>query len=233
MLIITYIMGHTLTIHEDTLHDVLAKVKLTDKPPEPEEHTSPRLANRQLKFFFSLMRNRIYEKVLNQQQQTFHASRPKEATWLVSFCAMLGFAMVLEEIQRTIQIQADAKIEKLEMTPDEAYTEALHACERIDDRFGFLVAIFRQKYRDKKWRDTGSFGPGTPTYGGFPEKRFLGTLRGLAEERSESRHPHLCGGMLTENRGALAKPPRCQTRPRRPVQIYDALGGALLAATPG
>ena len=186
MLIITYIMGHTLTILEDTLYNVLDRVKMT-APGEAAEHTSPRLANRQLKFFFSDMRDKIYFKVLNQQQQTFHASRPKEATWLVSFCAMLGFAMVLEEVQRTVQIQADAKEVKGEMDRYDANLEAHRANERIDEKFDFLSAIFKQKYRDKKWREGGSFGPGTPTYSELPEKRFLGTLHDLVVARGEFR----------------------------------------------
>ena len=182
MMIITYIMGHTLTILEDTLPSVITSVKHSPRPPQIIHHTSPRLANRQLKFFFAILRSNIYERILKNQQQTLHTSGKKEATWLPSFCAILGFAMVLEEVQRTIQIQADAKAAKGELTPDQANTEAYNACERIDARFSLLVGLFQCKYRDKKWGE-GSFGNGTPELRDRTSREFLGRLKELLVEK--------------------------------------------------
>lgn len=183
MMIITYIMGHTLTIVEDTLPSVLAEVTLSDRPKQFTSHTSPRLANRQLKFFFSILRTSIYGAMLKWQHRVFFSSGLKESTWLASFCAMLGFAMVLEEIQCTLQIQADAKIQRGEMAPHPAYVEASSACERIDGRFKFLVDLFQCKYRDKTWVEDGSFGPGTPKLEGLAENHFLKQLRDLVDEK--------------------------------------------------
>ena len=182
MMIITYIMGHTLTVLEETLPSVLASVKLS-RPGQRLPHTSPRLANRQLKFFFAIIRTNIYEKILKWQQQTLHTSGKKEASWLPAFCAMLGFAMVLEEVQRTIQIQADAKAAKGEMTFDQANTEARYACERIDARFKLLVGLFQCKYRDKTWGENGSFGPQTPVLRNPIKVEFLRRVRVLVDEK--------------------------------------------------
>ena len=183
MMIITYIMGHTLTIVEDTLPSVLGSVKLSKRAIHVATHTSPRLANRQLKFFFAVLRSNIYERILKWQQQTLHTSGKKEASWLPAFCAMLGFAMVLEEVQRTLQIQADAKAAKGEMAADQATTEAFNACERIDKRFSLLVGLFQCKYRDKKWNEKGSFGSQTPEAKDRNARQFLGQLRQLVEEK--------------------------------------------------
>lgn len=189
MMIITYIMGHTLTISEDTLFGVLSSVKHTRPPAQIASHTSPRLANRQLKFFFSALRDKIYGEVLNGLQQTLRSSSKKEATWLPSFCAMLGLAMVLEEQQRTLHIQADAKAAKEEMPAEEADMEARNACERIDERFRFLTALFQCKYRDRKW-GMGSFGPQTPLLAEPSANRFLGETLLLLQEKCESSfHP--------------------------------------------
>lgn len=185
MMIITYIMGHTLTIAEDTAEGVVDAVRHSWKPHDIESHISPRLANRQLKFFFCVLRNQVYENILNWQQQTLHSSGKKEATWLPAFCVMLGFAMVLEEVQRTIHIQADAKAQKGEMTPEQAETEAINACERIDARFNLLVGLFRCKYRDRKWGPNGSFGHGTPVLTDPYERDFLGQLYTLLWEKRE------------------------------------------------
>ena len=198
MMIITYIMGHTLTIVEDTLPSVLRNVRFSQRPSQQMRQISPRLANRQLKFFFAILRSNTYNDMLRWQQQTLHTSGKKENTWLTSFCAMLGFAMVLEEVQRTLQIQADAKVAKKEMTEEMANAEAKNACERIDARYKLLTGLFQCKYRDKKWGEGGSFGPGTPQLKGTAEKQFLSALRTLVQEKCKS--PHLPDLRHVDNR---------------------------------
>jgi hypothetical protein len=183
MLIVTYIMGHTLTITEDTLPMVHTHLRNPYKPANLAPHTSPRLANRQLKFFFHVLRNSIYEDILKWQQATLHTSGGKNTTWLSTFIVMLAFAMVLEEAQRTIQIQADAKWRKRENSYDGAQQEASNACERIDERFQLLIGLFQCKYRDKKWVRGGSFGPQTPRLRDAAEHNFCAQLRSLLEER--------------------------------------------------
>ena len=186
MMIITYIMGHTLTIVEETLPSVLTNIKFSARPNQQMRLISPRLANRQLKFFFAILRNNMYTEILKWQQQTLHTSGKKEGSWLTSFCAMLGFAMVLEEVQRTLQIQADAKVAKKEMSAELANAEANNACERIDERFKLLVGLFQCKYRDKKWGKYGSFGPGTPRFSDPVAIEFLQELRSLTQSKGKS-----------------------------------------------
>lgn len=156
------------------------------KPTNLATHTSPRLANRQLKFFFHVLRNQIYEDILKWQQATLHTSGGKNTTWLSTFVVMLAFAMVLEEAQRTMQIQADAKWRKRECSYDEAQQEASNACERIDARFALLIGLFQCKYRDKKWVRGGSFGPQTPRLRDPVEHNFCSQLRELLDERRKS-----------------------------------------------
>jgi len=190
MLIVTYIMGHTLTITQETLPMVHAHIRSSYKPANAVPHTSPRLANRQLKFFFHAIRNSIMEDILKWQQATLHTSGGKDTTWLSTFVVMLAFAMVLEETQRTIQIQADAKWRKRERSYDEAQQEASNACERIDERFQLLVGLFQCKYRDKKWVRGGSFGPQTPRLDNLTEHNFCDQLRDLLVERRKCASGH-------------------------------------------
>ena len=186
MMIITFIMSHTLCIAQETLYTVLSHVKHSKVSDPSSSFTSPRLANRQLKFFFSVLRTGIYEKILKEQQSRLRTGTTKESTWLASFCVMLGFAMVLEEVQRTIQIQADAKAVKGEMSRENATTEAENACRRIDDRYNLLIGLFQSKYRDKKWGERGSFGNGTPELDDPHAREFLGELRNLVDTRCKS-----------------------------------------------
>ncbi|KAK0280730.1 hypothetical protein LTR35_007756 [Friedmanniomyces endolithicus] len=197
MMIITYIMGHTLTLSEPTAPAVLAAVTLSPKPPAhqlPTHHISPRLANRQLKFFFHILRDAAYKDLLNWQQQTLRSSPRKDASWLPAFCVTLGLAMVLEEIQRTIWIQADAKAKKdaVNVSREQAETEAVNACERIDGRFGLLVGLFQCKYRDRKW-GVGSFGNQTPEVRDPVARGFLGGVMGLLLEKRELSFPAVFG----------------------------------------
>lgn len=99
---------------------------------------------------------------------------------------MLGFAMVLEDVQRTIQLQAETAIQRGEQTHEYAFQQAGNACERIDARFKLLVGLFQCKYRDRKWGSKGSFGPGTPELREPVQREFCERLRGLVVERCKS-----------------------------------------------
>lgn len=196
MLLITYIMGHTLTIIEDTVPTVIGNIRHSPTPRNlNQRYTSPRLANRQLKFFFAVLRTTIYEKLLKWQQQTLHTAGKKDETWLRAFCVTLGFAMVLEEVQHTLYIQADASVARGDMTREAADQQASNACGRIDERFKLLVGLFQCKYRDKKWGDRGSFGPGTPEMRDPASRIFL---RDLRETISESRELSIFGEFVLQ-----------------------------------
>lgn len=195
MIIITYIMGHTLTIAEGMLPAVHKHLKNRGKPAQLASQTSPRLANRQLKFFFHVLRNQSYEEILKWQEETLRMSGNKDSTWLPTFCVMLTLAMVLEEVQRTIQIQADAKAQKLECSFDEAQLEARNACERIDSQFTLLICLFQCKYRDKTWVPGGSFGPHTPLLRDTVGHKFCRDLRDLLVGSGESILLHSSYGL--------------------------------------
>jgi len=197
MMIVTYIMGHTLTLVQETLHGVLKTVQHSYTPTPNQTmtmtHTSPRLANRQLKFFFSILRTHMVETTLAWCQKTLHSSGKKESTWLPAFCVLLALAMTVEELQRTLHVQADAKASKGEMSVPAADVEALNACARMDADFGLVVGLFQCKYRDRKWSgDRGSFGNGTPEVREGASKGFLQRLRALVVEKRTCAH--LCYG---------------------------------------
>lgn len=186
-------MGHTLTIVQETLPSVMGSMRHSAPAQHCSyvEHTSPTLANRQLKFFFSIIRERMSKKVLSRLQQTIK-HRNKQELWLPSFCAMLGVAMWAEETQTTIAIQAEANIVRKDMRADAAKEEGYNACHRIDGRFDFMTQLFQHKYRDRSWGANGSFGNGTPQLRDRASHDFLQSVRELVEERSRS-----CVAMMT------------------------------------
>lgn len=216
-MILTYIMGHTLTIVDSTLPDVLLRLRHASPPPGCAQtpHISPRLANRQLKFYFANLRCKVFDDILRWQQATLHGSASKDLTWLPVFCVMLGFAMVLEELQCTLQIQADAKAEKGEMARDAAQAQAKNACESIDERYDFLTQLFRAKYRSSKWTRRGSFGNQTPYLTSDAELLFLTRLWVLVDSRRTSSILSLsCLYVADQNhRGASTAKEGCATWP--------------------
>lgn len=183
MIVVTYVMGHTLTIPDPYLQDVIDHVQFTPSKPWCS-HTSPRLANRQLKFYFGVLRCRMYDEILMSLQKVLRCSILTEENWLCAFCAILGLAMGLEEVQRAIWIQADAKIVKNEAPYHSAIMEARNACQRIDDRFDLLIKVFHLKYRHRNWGENGSFGVSTPQFEATEQREFC---RGVWSVLNEDR----------------------------------------------
>lgn len=161
---------------------------------------------------------------------------------------MLTFAMVLEEIQRTLYLQADAKVEKGEMEGPRAETEAKRACERIDERFGMLVGLFQCKFRDRRWGSSGSFGNQTPEIRGRSGHEFCRGVLGLVREKGLFFHTFrfmfffpLSLGFFTLGSPFLLilvvvcripsrEPKGCAAGGRVPVSVHFAVGGEVSAA---
>lgn len=188
MIVVTYIMGHTLTLADETVNSVLAHLGNSFNASELGAFPSPRLANRQFKYFFATIRNRMYQDVLKALHNLLRGSK-KQATWLSAFCIMIALAMVLEEDQRTLHIQADAKVSKGEAGSASADAEACRACATIDGRFQFLMALFQGKYKARN-ATHGSFGENTPELTEPIERQFAQEVYNLLQEKRKSRTKH-------------------------------------------
>jgi hypothetical protein len=184
MLLVTYIMAHVLTIKRSTIEGVMRSMEHAEMPVDFQEikHISPRLANLQFKCHFSRIRERLYVDLLNKFQAILSkfSGDAKESTWTRSFCLMLGFAMVLEEIQHTLYIQAHASMIK----DPAAEQRCIESCKRMDERFALLTHIHQTKYRSReKFTEGGSFGPGTPILQDAASHIFADKVRQLARSR--------------------------------------------------
>lgn len=186
LMVLTFIMGHTLTIPQADLAGILSQLQRTPAPlgKEYQEHTSPRLANRQLKFYFSILRNEVYTELLKFGQNTLRAGK-KDQTWLQVFIIILGLAMVSEEIQGVLHLQALGNVAKKQKTMEDAREQADNACGRIDEGFKLLILLFQHKYRSDKWTSRGSFGNQTPVLRDPASVFFLASLRELVDANCE------------------------------------------------
>ncbi|KAF1838316.1 hypothetical protein BDW02DRAFT_14199 [Decorospora gaudefroyi] len=149
LIVVTFIMGHTLTIDEETKVATLSKMhSYRGHNSYVDNFTSPRMTNRQLKYFFSRLQRNIQTTVLNKLQQIFKSSKGCDK-WLAAFVAVLGMCMALEDEQKLIHLVMATKATTEGLDPRDTQGQADIACREIDQRVHFVQQIFRWKYNRK------------------------------------------------------------------------------------
>ncbi|KAH8731520.1 hypothetical protein GQ44DRAFT_767385 [Phaeosphaeriaceae sp. PMI808] len=149
LVVVTFIMSHTLTIAEEGKHSTLQRMHSYAGPHAyADNFTSPRMTNRQLKYFFSRLQRSITNSVLNLLQQIFKSSKGCER-WLAAFVAVLCTCMAVEDQQKTIHQVMSTKATTEGTDPRDAQGQADIACREIDSRMLFIQQIFRWKYNRK------------------------------------------------------------------------------------
>ncbi|PSN60514.1 hypothetical protein BS50DRAFT_506112 [Corynespora cassiicola Philippines] len=149
LLVVTFIMGHTMTIAEESKYQTLSKMhQFTSMDKFASNFISPRMANRQLKYFFNRLHRSIMAAVLNKLQQIFKSSKGCDK-WLPAFVAVVGMCMAHEEQQKTVHVVMSTRAKGEGFDPRDAQAQADIACREIDVRMGFIIQIFRWKYNRK------------------------------------------------------------------------------------
>ncbi|KAL5122022.1 hypothetical protein ACEQ8H_000238 [Pleosporales sp. CAS-2024a] len=149
LLVVTFIMSHALTIAEEGKHKTLSRMHSYAGPSAyAERFISPRMANRQLKYFFNRLQRQIQALVLNKLQQIFKSSKGCDK-WLAAFVAVLGMCMALEDEQKHIHLVMWTRVSTEGGDAREAQDQAAAACREIDTRMLFVQQIFRWKYNRK------------------------------------------------------------------------------------
>ncbi|CBX97109.1 hypothetical protein LEMA_P102400.1 [Plenodomus lingam JN3] len=149
LVVVTYIMSHTLTIAEETKVATLSRMRsYGGQNSYVENYTSPRMTNRQLKYFFSRLQRSIQTTVLNKLQQIFKSSKGCDK-WLAAFVTVLGMCMALEDQQKTIHLVMETKARTEGIDHRDAQGQADIANREIDARIHFVQQIFRWKYNRK------------------------------------------------------------------------------------
>ncbi|KAF1949598.1 hypothetical protein CC80DRAFT_255834 [Byssothecium circinans] len=149
LIVTTYIMSHTITIAEETKVQTLSKMHSYTSPQAyVQNYTSPRMTNRQLKYFFARLQRSILSAVLNKLQQIFKSSKGCDK-WVAAFVAVVGMCMAQEDQQKTIHqvMQTRAATEGFDYRDGQMQAEI--ACREIDARMNFISQIFRWKYNRK------------------------------------------------------------------------------------
>jgi hypothetical protein len=146
LIVVTFIMSHTLTIAPETKYAILSRMHSFNG--QNETYTSPRMTNRQLKYFFSRVQRSIHNSLLNKLQQIFKSSKGCDK-WLAAFITIVGMCMALEDQQKTIHLVQTTKSTTEGLDARDAQNHADHANREIDTQMHFIQQIFRWKYNRK------------------------------------------------------------------------------------
>jgi hypothetical protein len=188
-------MSHTLTIAEEDKHRTLSKMHSYQPTAYVDNFTSPRMTNRQLKYFFSRLQRSIMTTILNKLQQVYKSSKGCDK-WLAAFIVVLGMSMAHEDQQKTIhQVMATkATTERTDMRDAQAHAEI--ACREIDARMGFIAHIFRLKYNRKcnPLRDSDHDWEHESGFGDASSVTFVRQVAQLVRENSKSECIHYSMG---------------------------------------
>jgi hypothetical protein len=185
LIVVTFIMSHTLTMAEESKYATLSRMH--SYSGHNDTYTSPRMTNRQLKYFFSKLRRTIQNNLLNKLQQIFKSSKGCDK-WLAAFVAIVGMCMALEDQQKTIHLVQTTKSSTENVDVRDAQMHAENACREIDVRMHFIQQIFRWKYNRKcnpllnsehDWANEVGFGDASSVH-------FVRQVAQLVRENSES-----------------------------------------------
>ncbi|KAL8729488.1 MAG: hypothetical protein Q9166_004736 [cf. Caloplaca sp. 2 TL-2023] len=143
LVVLTYIMTHSLTLVESTRDEVYRWLK-NPPPKQFGHHTCARWLNKQIKFLLSTLHRRILKVVLNKIQDTLRVSNNK-SLWAPLFVGMVILAMTTETLQVTVRCKEETdKQEEVIAQDDKTADEAIAL---MDERFDFLRRLFHQRYR--------------------------------------------------------------------------------------
>lgn len=173
-------MSHTLTMVDETKEKTLQNMHSYTCPEAfAQDFTSPRLANRQMKYFFANLQHITMATVLGRLQRIFQSSEGYEQ-WVLAFIGIVGLCMANEDQQKTIHQVMQTRAVTEQVNIRNAQLQAEHACHEIDQQMDTIAQTFRNKYtcklnplRDSEYeweRETG-----------FDDKSSAAFVRGVAQ----------------------------------------------------
>lgn len=188
MLAVTLIMDHTINLDKTHRTQILAQLSQEDTNSlgAYSEKVSPWMASMQLKCFFNKIRDKLYTRNLNRLQQILHSS-VKSFPRISALILILGLALVLEECQHLLLLQAEGRINRREVDNARiARKEATDQCFEVDQGFEFIRNLFHCRYSSVKNQQRAELDQWLKTSQDSSEKDFLHNLFDLFATNSKS-----------------------------------------------
>lgn len=153
LVVMTYIMTHSLTLLEDTRDTVASRLR--NAPAEPYGvHTCPRWLNKELKFVLASLHKRLLHDVLELIHRTLHdmSTNSSYRFWATLFIGLLVLSMVTESLQVAVRCK-----EETDMSDGIVYSSRNHATltiEKSDETLAHVTSLFHSRYHmDKKGKN--------------------------------------------------------------------------------
>ncbi|KAL8855525.1 MAG: hypothetical protein Q9178_007845 [Gyalolechia marmorata] len=143
LVVLTFIMTHSLTFDEDTRDSVYRQLM---NPPREKfgRHTCARLLNKQIKFLLLTLYKDTLKGVLSRVQETLRSSS-KKSLWAPLFASMVILAMTIETLQVTVRCKEETDKQENMINQDDRTADG--AIALMDKRFDMLRRLFHQGYR--------------------------------------------------------------------------------------
>ncbi|KAL8992302.1 MAG: hypothetical protein Q9169_007207 [Polycauliona sp. 2 TL-2023] len=143
LVLLTFIMSHSLTIVEDTRDSVYRQLK--NRPENPfGYHTSARWLNKQIKFLLSTLHQKVFEEMLSGLQDTLRHSKRIDF-WAPLFASMVVLAITTELLEVTVRCKEQTDKQEDIIKPDDKTAD--RDITQMDERFDLLIRLFHQGYR--------------------------------------------------------------------------------------
>lgn len=184
MIVATFVMNHPLLIARRSRAEVLARLSENVDPGEYSQDVSPWMVSMQLRYYFSIMRDKLYKETLRGLQEILHDSAGRRRR-TYAFAGVLAMAVVLEDCQYTLLLQSAGQVARKEVSENEAQIQLKAQCGEIDHEFGFLVALLHCKFQDKRQSQSASLRRWIETTNASKEKAFLQAVYQEAIDESE------------------------------------------------
>jgi hypothetical protein len=132
LIVVTYIMGRTLTIAEMTgLSSVIERAP---------KHATSRLATRQLKFAFFRIQKAITMTVFKELERILDWSESCNG-WMMALIALVGICMANEDRQKTIHLVQRTRLDIENLDQSTCEVNAASACDLVDEVTSCLMCI--------------------------------------------------------------------------------------------
>jgi hypothetical protein len=142
LLVVTFILSHVLNVAEGRKHSALSMMKSYEPDAYLPKHTSPRLVNGQLKYFFYQLHEHIRNSVLDRLQKIFRSSGDR---WLAASIAVIGVCMAQEEMQKLTHLVQNTKAASENLDHSTCQVQADVECRDIDSFAQSIFGIFQRK----------------------------------------------------------------------------------------
>lgn len=185
-------MNHSMFIDVAKSAQSLSQMTTHYDTEYPSE-VSPWMADMQLKYFFSQLRQKLYTESLERLHQILHSTKTKHSR-TSALVLLLCLATVIEECQHLLVLQAEGRVYRKEEAEWSSKQQTQKLCNNIDEAFEFACKIFHTKYSSVKNQHRVNLKDWPSSMSDPAEQGFMTSLIDLVASERELIEPNQMNG---------------------------------------